>query len=265
VSLGALGLVTRVTLQAEPSYDVRQDVYEDLPQAAFVDRFHELAGMADSVSFFTEWAGPVVDQLWLKRRLSRDDGWQAPAALHGARRATVDLHPIRRLSAAACTPQLGVGGPWHERMPHFRMDHTPSSGAELQSEYFVGRDDTVAAYLAIDALRDTIGPLVQVTEIRTIAADEHWLSPAYGRSSTAFHFTWEPDWQAVSVALMEVERALEPFEPRPHWGKLFAMPPAVLRTRYERLSDFVALAYRYDPAGKFRNAYLDRLIFDPAG
>jgi alditol oxidase len=261
VSLGALGVVTRATLQAEPSYRVRQDVFEELPQAAFLERFEELAAMARSVSFFTEWAGPVIEQVWLKRRVADDDRWEPPSDLYGAKRATVDLHPIRRLSAAACTPQLGVPGPWHQRMPHFRMDHTPSSGAELQSEYFVGRTDTADAYLALDALRDRIGPLVQVTEIRTIAADGQWLSPAYQRASTAFHFTWEPDWPAVEAALAEVEAALEPFEPRPHWGKLFAMQPAVLRTRYQRLPDFLALAGRFDPTGKLRNAYLDRLLF----
>jgi xylitol oxidase len=264
VALGALGIVTRLTLRAEPAYRVRQDVFEALPQAAFVERFAEIAALADSVSFFTPWVGPDIDQLWLKRRVT-DDGESAPPAdVHGATPATIALHPIRGLSAAACTAQLGVPGPWHERVPHFRMDHTPSSGVELQSEYFVAREDSVPAFLALDRLRDRLAPLAQVTEIRTIAADDHWLSPAYGRASTAFHFTWQPDWTGVRALLPAVEAALEPFAPRPHWAKLFTIDPARVRARYERLPDFVELARRLDPAGKFRNAFVDELLFESA-
>ncbi len=261
VSLGALGIVTRLTLRTEPSFLVRQDVYEDLPVRALVEHFDALTSAADSVSFFTEWAGPSIDQVWLKRRVVVDDPFEPPHELFGATRATAERHPIRGMGAEACTPQLGVAGPWHERLPHFRMGHTPSSGDELQTEYLVGREDAVAAFTALDALRDRLHRLIQVSEIRTIAADDLWLSPAYERPSVAFHFTWKPDGGAVAELLPLVEAALAPFQPRPHWAKLFAMAPQEVRACYPRLPDFVALARRFDPDGAFGNAFLRRYVF----
>ena len=157
---------------------------------------------------------------------------------------------------------MGRPGPWHERLPHFRLDHTPSAGDELQSEYLVARADAVAALLALEGLRDRLSPLVLVSEIRTVAADELWLSPAYRRDSVAIHFTWRPDVRRVGDLLPDVEAVLEPFEPRPHWGKLFATDAQVLRSRYERRRDFVGLAHRLDPDGKFRNAFVDQYVFD---
>ncbi len=185
VSLGALGIVSRVTLAVEPAYSVRQDIYEDLDLDAFTRHFDEIASMADSVSFFTEWGEGRIDQVWLKSRVRDDTSGEPPGDVFGAIPASVVRHPIRRLPADACTPQLGVPGPWYERLPHFRMDHTPSAGDELQTEYFVARHDVVDAFLALDALRERLAPLILVSEVRTIAADDLWLSPAYGRSSAA--------------------------------------------------------------------------------
>jgi alditol oxidase len=264
VGLGSLGVVTRLTLAAEAAYDVRQDVFEDLPQDRFEAHFDEIAGMADSVSFFTEWRGPVIDQVWLKRRTGGALA-ELGRELAGAPAADRDMHPIRGLPAEACTPQLGVPGPWHERLPHFRMDHTPSSGDELQSEYFVGREDAVAAFRSLDRLRESIAPLIQVSEIRLVAEDELWLSPAYGRPSVTFHFTWKPDWPGVRALLPRIEAALAPYGPRPHWGKLFTLDAAAVRAAYPRLSEFVALAAQFDPDAKFRNDFTRRLLFDPEG
>jgi xylitol oxidase len=262
VSLGALGVVTTLTLRIEPSYEVRQDVYEDLPLEAFARHFDELTESARSLSFFTEWRGPTIDQVWLKRRLVDAQASMPRPDLFGAGLATQDRHPIRGIDAAACTPQLGLAGPWHERLPHFRMGHTPSTGDELQSEYLVPREHAVDAVLALDAIRDRIRPLIQVTEIRTVAADELWLSMAYGRPSLALHFTWKPDVLAVDRLLPDLEAALRPFAPRPHWGKVFTMPPGDVRSGYPRLPEFVALARRHDPEGVFRNAFLDRMVFE---
>ena len=248
VSLGALGVVSSVTLDIEPTFRMRQDVYEDLALPHLVEHFEEIVSAAYSVSLFTDWSGPSFHQVWLKSRLEEEG---APAVrardLFGARPADRDLHPIRGLPAEACTPQMGRPGPWHERLPHFRLDHTPSAGDELQSEYLVARADAVAALLALEELRARLSPLVLVSEIRTVAADELWLSPAYRRDFVAFHFTWKPDVPRVGELLPDVEAALEPFEPRPHWGKLFATDAQVLRSRYERRRDFVALARRLDP------------------
>ena len=266
VSLGALGVVSSVTLDIEPTFRMRQDVYEDLALSELVDHFDEIVSAAYSVSLFTDWSGPSFHQLWLKARLDATDGSEAPAReLFGARLADRDVHPIRGFPAEACTPQLGRPGPWHERLPHFRLDHTPSAGDELQSEYLVGRADAVAALLALEGLRARLSPLVLVSEIRTVAADELWLSPAYRRDSVAIHFTWRPEVRRVMDLLPDVEAVLEPFEPRPHWGKLFATDARVLRSRYERRRDFVALAQRLDPGGKFRNAFVDEFVFDEPG
>jgi xylitol oxidase len=261
VALGALGVVVRLTLAVEPSFRMRQDVFEDLPLQDFEHHFDEIAAMAESVSFFTEWRGDVVDQVWLKSRVEDGQVAEERPALYGAPAATRELHPIRHMSAAACTPQLGVAGPWHERLPHFRMEFTPSSGEELQSEYFIPRNHALAAFRALDGLRHRIAPIIQVSEIRTIAEDDLWLSPAYGRPSVAFHFTWKPEPAPVVELLPAIEAALAPFAPRPHWAKLFSMAPEELGSRYERLPDFVAVARQSDPEGTFHNAFLGRYVF----
>ena len=255
VNLGALGIVAELTLALEPSFAVRQWVQTDLPFAALADNFDAVMGAAYSVSAFTAWRGDTIGQLWLK---ARADAPQPTAALFGARLATRALHPIPELDPAPATEQLGVPGPWNLRLPHFRMEFTPSAGAELQSEYFVARADAPAALRALKAIADRIAPLLLISEIRTIAADTLWLSPASGEDCVAFHFTLKPDWPAVQKLLPEVEWALRPFNARPHWGKLFTMTPADVQAGYRRLSDFRALRRQLDPAGKFGNDFVDR-------
>ncbi|MFL5771081.1 MAG: FAD-binding protein [Chloroflexota bacterium] len=263
VSLGALGIVSRLRLRVEPTYDVAQEVFEDLPLDDFRGHFEEIAALGDSVSYFTGWRGPWIDQVWVKRRVASGGSIGRIGEIFGATRAAAERHPIRSASADACTPQLGVPGPWHERLPHFRLDHTPSSGEEIQSEYFVGRDDAVAAFDALDMLREAIAPLVHVSEIRTIAADELWLSPAYRRPSVAFHFTWKRQPGPVLGLLPKIEAALEPFAPRPHWGKVFSIDPRLVAARYPRRGAFAAAATRLDPEAKFRNVFVDRYLFSP--
>jgi xylitol oxidase len=157
---------------------------------------------------------------------------------------------------------MGVPGPWHERLPHFRLDHVPSAGVELQSEYLIAREKAGAALEALLPLAPTLAPLIWVTEVRTIAADGHWLSPAFGRASAAIHFTWKPDWRAVRDVLPVIEERLRPFEPRPHWAKLFTMAPDELRSRYPGRGAFSELARSLDPAGKLRNEFLDAYVLD---
>jgi alditol oxidase len=262
-SLGALGVVTALTLRIEPTFDVAQRIYEDLPIDAALRGFDDILGSGYSVSLFTEWREPVFDQIWRKVRVGVD-AEEPPEVLARARTATVERHPIRGLPATNCTPQLGRPGPWHERLPHFRLDHMPSAGDELQSELFIPRADAIAAFEALLPLRERIRDVVQVTEVRAIASDDLWLSPASGRDSVAFHFTWRPVPAAVLSVMHEIDRVLEPYEPRPHWGKLIAMSPEEVRARYARLPDFVALAGSLDPDGTFRNAFLDRYLFAPA-
>ena len=259
VALGGIGAVTKLTLDVVPTFDVRQQVYENLPFAAAAEHFDDILASAYSVSLFTDWRGDTINQIWLKRRAT-DPAHGADLSALGATPATRRLHPIPGISAENCTEQLDIPGPWHDRLPHFRMDFMPSAGEELQSEYLVPREYAVAALRAINAMRDRIAPLLQISEVRTIAADDFWMSPCYRQPCAAIHFTWRKDWPAVSALLPVIEAQLAPFRARPHWGKLFTMPPAQLRPLYPKLADFRDLLRALDPRGKFRNGFLDQHI-----
>jgi xylitol oxidase len=261
VGLGALGAITKVTLAIQPTYQVRQYVYENLPFVQMKDHFDEIQKTGYSVSLFTDWQQHRVNELWIKSRVGGQEKFAAPKEFLGAKLATRNLHPIAELSAENCTEQMGVPGPWYDRLPHFRMGFTPSAGKELQTEYFVPRSQAVDAILAVERLRDHVSPHLLITEIRTIAADDLWMSTAYQRPSVTIHFTWKPDWPAVKQVLPLIERELGPFQYRPHWGKLFVMAPETLRSRYERLPEFLALAKKFDPKGKFRNEFLNTNLF----
>ena len=256
VGLGALGVVARLTLDLEPTFRMRQDVFEDVGLDRVVASFDEITASADSVSLFTEWKGPRFEHVWLKRRVRDDGSSEPPPELAGARRATRPIHPIPGMPSAALTEQLGVPGPWHERMPHFRLDRTPSSGDELQTEYLLSRRHAGEALLAIDRIRTRFAHLVQISEVRTVAGDGLWLSTAHGRPSVAIHFTWHPDEPSVRAILPVIEAALEPFEPRPHWGKVSTIPPDVVASTYGRMADFADLRQRLDPNGTFRNPFI---------
>jgi xylitol oxidase len=266
VHLGALGIITRVTLDLQPTYQVAQTVYLDLPIAELQNHLAEIFLSGYSVSLFTDWQNSRITQVWIKRRLDRDIARiDEPATLgptfFSAHRATQNMHPILGHTAEACTEQLGIPGPWYERLPHFRMNFTPSSGQELQTEYFVPLEHGYEAIRAVEILRDRITPHLLVTELRTIEADDLWMSMAHQRRSLAIHFTWKPEWPAVQTILPEIEARLRPFHPRPHWAKLFTLLPADLDPLYPRLADFKALAAHYDPNGKFRNQFLTTNLY----
>jgi xylitol oxidase len=260
VGLGALGAVTRITLEVEPAYEVRQRVFEGLRWEALFEHFDEITSRGYSVSVFTRW-GEATDQVWVKSRVG-DEPEQVDGDLFGAVAAAVDRHPILGLDASPCTPQLGRPGPWAERLPHFRMGFTPSSGEELQSEYLFPRRHAVEAIEAVRALADKIRPILQVSEIRVVAADRLWMSMSYGEDTVGIHFTWKPEWNAVENVLVQLETALSPFEARPHWGKLFDAKAAEIAPLYERLPDFVRLVERLDPREAFRNSWLKARVLD---
>ncbi len=261
VGLGGLGVLTKLTLDVEPAFAMRQDVYENLPLARLENHFEEIVSSAYSVSLFTDWRNARFDQVWFKRRVADGAAFEPAPELFGATRATRQLHPIEGMPTENCTLQLGTPGPWHERMPHFRLEFTPSVGEEMQSEYLVPRRHAFAAFQAIDRLREQVAPLLQISEVRTIAADNLWMSPCYRQDCISIHFTWIQDWPAVSGVLPVIEAELAPLNARPHWGKLFTVPTARLGSLYERLPDFQDLLRSYDPEGKFRNPFLDRYIF----
>lgn len=260
VALGALGVVTRMELATVPTFDVRQDVFTGLPWDALFENLDAVMGSAYSVSVFTSWYEPDVRMVWCKSRVTDGAGTAPTLPVElGAAAATGPMHPLPDVAAVACTEQGGRPGPWFERLPHFRLDFTPSLGEELQSEYLLPRTAGPDAVRALRALGDRVGPLLLTSEIRTIAGDDQWLSTA-PEDSLALHFTWKQDWPAVRAVLQEVEAALLPLGARPHWGKLFTVPVADLPGLYPRFGDFAELAARLDPAGTFRGGYVEALL-----
>jgi len=257
LALGALGVITHLTLDAEPTYDVRQLVYDRLPFEEF--RADPIAVLAAgySVSAFTTWQDDAFDQVWVKQRVSEqplDLTW------HGAALADGPRHPVPGMPAVHSTEQGGVPGPWNARLPHFRLEFTPSNGDELQSEWFVPREHAAAAFDALAEVRSQVAPVLQICELRTVAADDLWLSPAYERDSLALHFTWVPDTAAVTPVLGAIEARLAPLGARPHWAKLFTTPPDVVAGLYPRFDDARRLLTAYDPKGIFRNELLDTYL-----
>ncbi len=264
VGLGTLGLVTKVTLELMPSFSVRQDVYLNLPMQQLENHFDEIMSAGYSVSLFHDWQTSSLNQVWIKRVVKDGESTVADSEFFDATPATRDVHPIMSISAENCTPQMGVAGPWYERLPHFKMNFTPSSGEELQAEYFVPIHHAVNAIKAVATLREQIGPLLMITEIRSIASDEFWMSPCYHQPSIAIHFTLQQNVEGVTRLLPQIEEKLEPFHVKPHWGKLFSIPFATLKSRYEKLTDFQQLATELDPDGKFRNEFVNKNVFGVA-
>jgi xylitol oxidase len=269
VHLGGLGVVTHLVLEVVPSFEVSQRVYENLPLEVLDDHFADIMASGYSVSIFTDWRGPRLTQLWIKQRTDGESAPLPPASFatpiteapwFTASPAPAARNPVPGLPPDNCTQQLGVPGPWFERLPHFRPEFTPSAGDELQSEYLLSAEHAVPALHALNQISDRLAPVLRICEIRAIAADDLWLSPCYRRDSVAFHFTWIPDTAAVLPVVTLIEQRLAPFHARPHWGKVFTTSADDLFSSYDRLPDFVDLMHHYDPAGKFRNAYTARYL-----
>jgi xylitol oxidase len=254
VALGALGVVTSVTLDVEPTYDVRQEVRTGLSWETLASGLDAVIGSAYSVSLFTRWGDAGIDQVWLKSR-----GDEAPPRPVGAPAATT-LHMFADGDTQAVTVQGGVPGPWLDRLPHFRMAFTPSRGEELQSEYLMPREHALTAIERMRGLREHLAPVLQVSELRTVAADDLWLSGSYGHDVVAVHFTWSRDQERVYAVLPAIEAALLPLGARPHWGKCFVAGVAELDPLYPRMADFRALRDRVDPDRVFGNTFLERVI-----
>jgi xylitol oxidase len=260
VSLGAIGIVTRLTLDLQPTFNVRQIVYRNLSMNELQNNFQAIMAAGYSVSFFTDWRNRNISEVWVKQKVNDGDP-EPPLELFGAKQADKNLHPIETESAENCTDQMGVPGPWYDRLPHFKMGFKPSAGKELQSEYFVPVEKAVEAMMAMEKLNEKIAPHLFISEIRTIAADNFWMSPCFRRPCVALHTTWKQEPEAVMALLPLIEQALAPFNPRPHWAKLFTLPPAVLQSRYEKLNDFKSFVDQNDPGGKFRNEFLEKNLY----
>ncbi|GAA3281629.1 D-arabinono-1,4-lactone oxidase [Nesterenkonia halobia] len=260
LSLGALGVATTVTLDLVPTFDMRQDVWFDLPWPSLIENLDAIMASAYSVSVMPDWShSETAGKVWLK---SRCDAWDATLdpARFGARWARTERGELAEGQNANQTTQGGVPGPWWSRLPHFRPDADPSRGDEIQTEYFVPRRFGPDALRSLREVSPAFAPLVQVSELRTVAGDEQWLSPAHGRDSLAIHMTWRNEPEQVREVLPIVEAALEPYDPRPHWGKWFTHDGATVQRQYPRLGDFRTLVESLDPEGKFNNAFLERTL-----
>lgn len=260
VGLGALGVVIKMTLDLMPTFMMQQEIYRDLPLTMLYENFDAVMGSGYSVCLFTDWQDGVIDTAWVKHKLVDDAAIAVPEELFGARLGSAE-HVLDRPGSDRILTPMSVPGPWYERLIHMRLKHPLGPGNELQTEYFVPRHRAVDAMRMVEGLRSHLEPILDLTELRTIAADTLWMSPAYGQDIVSIQFNWKNDWPGVSQFLPILEEQLAPFEARPHWGKLFVTPPARIRSLYERLADFQALARKYDPQGKFRNAFLDETIF----
>lgn len=260
VALGALGIVTHLTLALQPSFAMTQTVYEGLPFDVLEGHLVEVMSAGYSVSLFTDWHGGRVHQVWIKQRAQHGGVTEPPPEFFGATLAKTKLHPLTGQPAEACTDQEHTAGPWYERMPHFKLNFQPSRGDELQSEYYVPMSQGYAAIRAVERLRDRLAPLLYVTELRAVAADDLWMSGQFERLSLAIHFTWRLAWHEVLAVLPEIEAALAPFAARPHWGKVFTMPGERIAELYPKAKDFKQLVAELDPAAKFRNPYLAAVL-----
>lgn len=261
VGLGAMGIVTRMTLRLAPSFEVRQWVYENMPLAEFAANFAEIMSTGYSVSGFTTWRDDQVSEVWVKRRAA-DGDWNPGPTWFGATPAPRDRHPIVAMDPTPCTTQMGIPGPAWERLPHFKPDHPPSSkGRERHSEYLVDRRHAIEAIHALYGIGDRIAKALQISEIRTVLPDRLWMSTAYDRDCVCLHFTWTDNDVDVAAAIPIVESVIRPFAPRPHWGKMHTLSPSEVAAQYPKIDDFRDLCRRHDPDGKFRNQYLERYIF----
>ncbi|MSP01371.1 MAG: FAD-binding protein [Acetobacteraceae bacterium] len=261
VNLGALGVVTRVALDIQPTFDMRQDAFEGLAWDTLTGDFDAVMSAGYSVSLLTKWATPTVTRLWVKSRL--DDASTVPMArldVSLAASPSADLKP----DGIAALNEWGKPGPWSERLPHFRPGVDPGTVGHLQSEYMLPRSRAIEAIRLLRVMGPRIDPFLLTTEIRSMAQDSLWLSPAHGRDTIGIHFSWARDLEAVPRISAEVEPMLSPLGARPHWGKIIHARARELAPLYPRLEDFRALARRFDPGGKFRNAFLDAHVFGEA-
>ena len=265
VGLGALGVVTKITLDLLPAFQVRQNVYLNLPMEQLESHFEEIMSSGYSVSLFTDWQSTQINQVWIKRVVKDEEPFTGDPEFFGATAAPGMFILLSRSPPRTVPSKWGVPGPWYDRLPHFKMGFTPSSGEELQAEFFVPRENAVEAIKAVATLGPDLKPYLMITEIRAIDGDDLWMSPCYQQPSIAIHFTLKQDINGVHGLLPKIEEKLTPFGVKPHWGKLFTIAPSVLQSRYPRITDFQNLVNHYDPDGKFRNEFIARNIFDATG
>ena len=255
VGLGLTGVVVNLDLAIEPTFSISQTVYRGMSRETYAANIKEIMSLAYSVSYFTTWAAAGGGEVWAKFK----SGSTAPTELFEAYPATSNRHPLPGLNPEPCTEQMGVSGPWHLRLPHFKMEFTPSAGDEIQSEFFVDIKDAPAAFAALEQIAPQINEILWVSEIRAIAADQLWMSPHFQRDSIGIHFTWKKV-DAVYEMVKVVESVLAPFKYRPHLGKVFSASPQYLASVMPKMADFKKLINEIDLTNKFGNEFTDKLL-----
>lgn len=256
VGVGAFGILVALTLDIQPAYRGRQDIYAGVSWDAALADLSTLTGAGYSVSLFTRWDPETIEAVWVKTRLASDEDI-VPETLLDGQRSTGFESPLGM--GDNITEVGGVPGPWMLRLPHFRLDSEPSFGEEIQTEYFVSRPHAADALNAVRALGDSIRPHLVWSEIRTAARDDLWLSGAYDQDVVIIHFTWFDRPVEVGGLLPAIEEALRPFAARPHWGKVHAFTADDIARVHPRVADARAVFERLDPEGRFVNAHLERV------
>jgi alditol oxidase len=260
VGLGAFGIVTRVRLKIQPTFDIRQDAFVDLPWDELIARFDAISSAAYSFSIFTKWSGPSANRIWLKRRIGTGAA-EAELSRLVLKSGPPYSVPAREENPLALLNPFGLAGPWSERLTHTPRDLAPLPAEQIQSEYLIPRPQFANAVAILRSMAGRVDPLLVASEIRTVATDQLWLSPFYRQDTVALHFTWKKEREAVDAVTRDLEAALIPLGAKPHWGKLIHADAATLAPLYPRMADFRALAMRHDSEGKFRNAWLERHVF----
>ena len=256
VSFGALAVFTKLTLKIVRSFSVKQVVYENVPIQSVLENFNEIFDRPYSASYFSNWSPKNTGQIWMKF-LDDDKYPELQSKAYGGNLALSNQHPVKVNDPGNCTEQMGVAGKWLFRLPHFRLNSSPASGDEVQTEYLVDRDHVQGYINELTKIGEDIAARVYATEIRTISSDDLWLSGAYGRETVGFHFTWKKSPE-VKDFLPEIENILGKNNGRPHWGKLFSTPRAQLIDRYPMYEEFRQLIQKYDSGNKFRNKFIEQ-------
>jgi len=260
ISLGALGVFTKLKLKIVESFSIKQFVYENIGIQSISENFDDVFDKSYSVSYFSNWKKNSTGQIWMKF-LDNNNFPQLPSVWLDGNIANANQHPVKVNDPSPCTDQMGVSGKWLYRLPHFKLDSSPASGDEVQTEYLVDRA-YVSHYIdELSNIGDEIAARVYATEIRTIKADDLWLSGAHGRQTVGFHFTWKKS-DSLQTFLPKIEEILGNHNGRPHWGKLFSTPRENLIGRYPKYSNFEDLLKKYDPNKKFRNSFINRYFIN---
>ena len=260
VSLGALGVFTKLRLRIVESFSIKQFVYENISIQSIAENFDAVFDKAYSVSYFSNWKKISTGQIWMKF-LDDSNLLQLPTQWLNGNIATAKQHPVKVNDPSPCTDQMGISGKWLYRLPHFKLDSSPASGDEVQTEYLVDRSHVSEYMSELLSIGDEIADRVYAAEIRTIKSDDLWLSGAYGRQTVGFHFTWKKS-DSLATFLPKIEEILGKHDGRPHWGKLFSTSQEELSSRYPKYSSFEGLLKKYDPSKKFRNSFIDRYFIN---